>query len=288
KIGRFTSIDPVPTEPVYQYVGNNPVNFVDPSGMAPWGGLEQMAIDRNNPDYVYRNWVEEGPNGYETYGETNAGDTVNLGSAGNAMTVSVLEDPISVGVTGGMSALIKGSGFIRAVGQGISDSFGAPVNVVDVVADLGGNSKIIMDNIKIAVRIQKLRPFYDQQDADLLLDLAQQTERIARNCESGTCATAAVLNYLKTEKRGLNPIILHYFNSETKTTHVNVELIVGSPQDSYYPVLNAGTVFSSKESYLQLHPNYKLLRGEEFKDASTLVKRRFMDKGAYAMPRPQS
>ena len=31
-IGRFTSVDPVPSEPAYQYVGNNPVMFVDPSG----------------------------------------------------------------------------------------------------------------------------------------------------------------------------------------------------------------------------------------------------------------
>ena len=33
-LGRFTSVDPVPSEPAYQYVGNNPVNMVDPSGMA--------------------------------------------------------------------------------------------------------------------------------------------------------------------------------------------------------------------------------------------------------------
>ena len=31
-LGRFTSVDPVPSEPVYQYVGNNPINMVDPDG----------------------------------------------------------------------------------------------------------------------------------------------------------------------------------------------------------------------------------------------------------------
>ena len=31
-LGRFTSKDPVPSEPVYQYVGNNPLMFVDTSG----------------------------------------------------------------------------------------------------------------------------------------------------------------------------------------------------------------------------------------------------------------
>ena len=33
-LGRFTSVDPVPSEPAYQYVSNNPLNLVDPSGMA--------------------------------------------------------------------------------------------------------------------------------------------------------------------------------------------------------------------------------------------------------------
>ena len=32
-LGRFFSVDPVASEPAYQYVSNNPMNFVDPSGM---------------------------------------------------------------------------------------------------------------------------------------------------------------------------------------------------------------------------------------------------------------
>jgi len=31
-LGRFVSVDPVPSEPAYQYVGNNPLMFVDPTG----------------------------------------------------------------------------------------------------------------------------------------------------------------------------------------------------------------------------------------------------------------
>jgi len=34
-LGRFTSVDPVPSEPAYQYVRNNPLNMVDPDGNVP-------------------------------------------------------------------------------------------------------------------------------------------------------------------------------------------------------------------------------------------------------------
>jgi RHS repeat-associated protein len=32
-LGRFVSVDPIASEPAYQYVGNNPMNYVDPTGM---------------------------------------------------------------------------------------------------------------------------------------------------------------------------------------------------------------------------------------------------------------
>ena len=34
-LGRFLEVDPVPSEPAYQYVRNNPMNFIDPDGMGP-------------------------------------------------------------------------------------------------------------------------------------------------------------------------------------------------------------------------------------------------------------
>ncbi len=39
-LGRFTSKDPMPTEPPYAYVGNSPMNFVDPTGTQMGGSLE--------------------------------------------------------------------------------------------------------------------------------------------------------------------------------------------------------------------------------------------------------
>lgn len=36
-LGRFLSQDPVPFAQRYAYVGNNPANWLDPSGLCPWG-----------------------------------------------------------------------------------------------------------------------------------------------------------------------------------------------------------------------------------------------------------
>ena len=51
-LGRFTSVDPVPSEPSYQYVRNNPMNMIDPSGSLPFGALtEQVAHHTVPKDY---------------------------------------------------------------------------------------------------------------------------------------------------------------------------------------------------------------------------------------------
>jgi RHS repeat-associated protein len=42
-LGRFTRVDPVKSEPAYQYVGNNPMNYVDPSGMDSYNYQEDNA-----------------------------------------------------------------------------------------------------------------------------------------------------------------------------------------------------------------------------------------------------
>ena len=51
-LGRFTSADPVPSEPAYQYVRNNPMNLVDPSGSLPVGALTEKWAQHTFPkDY---------------------------------------------------------------------------------------------------------------------------------------------------------------------------------------------------------------------------------------------
>nr|MBA4405033.1 hypothetical protein [Nanoarchaeum sp.] len=56
KIGRFTSVDPVPTEPAYQYVQNNPTNLFDSTGSAGTS-VRNKLIDVNvfiiNPTQQY-------------------------------------------------------------------------------------------------------------------------------------------------------------------------------------------------------------------------------------------
>jgi RHS repeat-associated protein len=66
-LGRFTSVDPIPSELPYTYVNNNPMNFVDPSGMVDVRiqGLEDqdLSILHNFfgtvPDSLYPNPVSE-------------------------------------------------------------------------------------------------------------------------------------------------------------------------------------------------------------------------------------
>jgi RHS repeat-associated protein len=47
-LGRFVSVDPITSEPAYQYVSNNPMNYIDPSGMNA-EDEEKYSPDRNSP-----------------------------------------------------------------------------------------------------------------------------------------------------------------------------------------------------------------------------------------------
>ena len=43
-VGRFTSVDPIQSEPAYQYVRNSPLILIDPNGDFPFSVLSEMMI----------------------------------------------------------------------------------------------------------------------------------------------------------------------------------------------------------------------------------------------------
>jgi RHS repeat-associated protein len=49
ELGRFTSVDPVSSEPAYSYVGNNPLNMVDPDGRLRIEGVSGQTTNIENP-----------------------------------------------------------------------------------------------------------------------------------------------------------------------------------------------------------------------------------------------
>jgi len=54
-IGKFTSVDPVETEPAYQYVHNNPMNYVDPDGREiSFPQFNFAASDATQTDFSYQ------------------------------------------------------------------------------------------------------------------------------------------------------------------------------------------------------------------------------------------
>ena len=76
-LGRFTSVDPVAENEPYSYVGNNPMMFVDPTGMVEERPIAVMMYNSNSPEfkeevgqymsnykYDYEFWLY-GVNGYE-------------------------------------------------------------------------------------------------------------------------------------------------------------------------------------------------------------------------------
>ena len=83
-LGRFTRVDPVPSEPAYQYVANNPMNFVDPTGM-----IQEYTISTGDTlSAIARN--------YDT-------------SVDNLVKLNSLSDPNSISV--GQSLTVPGDAF---------------------------------------------------------------------------------------------------------------------------------------------------------------------------------
>ena len=123
-LGRFTSVDPVPSQPAYQYVANNPLTFVDPTGTTR---IEPYAA---NPDNTYTEGYYIDPNSIplsvvnEVYDEDSFGFyhevTTNRGEIIRTYVtsvpggqVSLFEDPVFFASIGG-ALLGAGSGVVRA------------------------------------------------------------------------------------------------------------------------------------------------------------------------------
>nr|MBA4405077.1 hypothetical protein [Nanoarchaeum sp.] len=109
KLGRFTSIDPVPTEPAYQYVQNNPVNNNDPDGRQTNPANLDSLITYTLSDTLQ---VARSPRNIPT------GSTVIIDYAN-------LKGPITAGVTAFQSALSNGLSFGEAVAKADSVSWKA-------------------------------------------------------------------------------------------------------------------------------------------------------------------
>jgi RHS repeat-associated protein len=95
-LGRFISVDPVPSEPAYQYVSNNPLNLVDLNGNEPSVYNSQTGNKFPNPIsindlgtksfntqlYIFDEFIE-----YKG-GALSEGITLNIGAEGNNARVS--------------------------------------------------------------------------------------------------------------------------------------------------------------------------------------------------------
>ncbi|MCD4759498.1 RHS repeat-associated core domain-containing protein [archaeon] len=81
-LGKFTSVDKIPSEPAYQYVGNNPIMMVDPSGMEDisvyWARLFSSQFSGNgmNSAWGIGGSLSEGKSFFGLGGKVLVGNTV--------------------------------------------------------------------------------------------------------------------------------------------------------------------------------------------------------------------
>nr|MBA4405096.1 hypothetical protein [Nanoarchaeum sp.] len=87
-LGRFTSVDPVASEPAYQYVGNNPVNMIDPSGKLPELTAQLMLNAQRQGRFEEYEQIQQaaGIEGLKMLGDYTAGElSLGLSDLGQAI-----------------------------------------------------------------------------------------------------------------------------------------------------------------------------------------------------------
>ena len=139
RLGRFLSPDPIVGDPtssqswnLYSYVGNNPLSYVDPTGLDPWDGCGWLCPDDIDAWWDWLNflnsWWDHPHSGSDPY---SASDYESPRSKAKktlrAMDQSVADEPADIGGLGiaaadvGASILIPGYDLVRCNIEGNCD-----------------------------------------------------------------------------------------------------------------------------------------------------------------------
>jgi RHS repeat-associated protein len=172
-LGKFTSVDPVPSEPSYSYVGNDPMNFIDPTGTQMAGSLEgnyhrdssgssraerhdQRMID--DPEYRSDYYTASAfivAGGASLYGGLFFGPA--LYATGAKIGTTALMYPMETMIVGGMAANAidpnpSADHLAGIPGDEIGNVIGAGIRKITV---LRGNGAIAMDSSGTAIKFMQ-------------------------------------------------------------------------------------------------------------------------------------
>ena len=95
RLGRFLSPDPIVGDPtssqswnLYSYVGNNPLSYVDPTGLDPWDGCGWLCPDDIDAWWDWLNFLNSwwdipyaAGDSYDSAGDSLDGTTTSISSA---------------------------------------------------------------------------------------------------------------------------------------------------------------------------------------------------------------
>ncbi|MBT3281347.1 MAG: hypothetical protein HN374_00065 [Cryomorphaceae bacterium] len=166
-LGRFTSVDPVPSEPAYQYVGNNPIMFVDPTGTVFDEPLGQREKDQRILDRATVSSIPKGEVGMPyppiLLGYNNEGEGLIPGSKDYSRAVAFY----STGYIGlsnedvegafsntmattflliGASQAYVAHGLKGVVGEVVAEGTGLPLNPIEIRGSMGRIFKYFQKN----------------------------------------------------------------------------------------------------------------------------------------------